>query len=79
MRGAGGDSLKVYGKVVLEVMLGRYWYEIPTVVADLGNRDGLLGIRYLRLANECQMDFIRGILSVDDNKIQLHVRSYERI
>ena len=23
------------------------------------------------------MDFIRGILSIDDNKMQLHVRSYE--
>ena len=79
LRGAGGESLKVYGEVVLEVMLGRYWYEIPTVVADLGNLEGLLGIRYLRSANECQMDFIRGILSVDDNKIQLHVRSYEGI
>ena len=54
LKGAGGETLKVYGEVVLEVMLGRYWYEIPTVIEDLGNLEGLLGMCYLRSANECQ-------------------------
>ena len=72
LKGAGGETLKVYGEVNLEVKLGQCWYEIPVVVAELGNFEGLLGIRYLRSASECRMDFVRGILSVDDHKIPLH-------
>ena len=79
LRGAGGEALKVYGEMTLEVMLGRCWYEVPTIVAELGNLEALLGIGYLRSASECQMDFVRGILSVDNNKIQLHERSQNGI
>ena len=59
---ANGDRIVTHGQTIVKLELGDATFEVPVIVADIGDTAGILGMRFLR-DNNCIINFQKGTIS----------------
>ena len=70
LKTADGDSLHVYGKTEVVLLLENQSFSIPVIVADLGGLSGIMGIDFLA-QQKVLFDLREGILIFPDFQVIL--------
>jgi dUTPase len=70
LHSAGGDRLKVHGSINLTVHIGDENFSVPFVVAELGDIDGILGMKFFT-DEMCIIDVFRGCLSINGKEVMM--------
>ena len=71
LKTADGDSLHVYGKTEVVLLLENQSFSIPVIVADLGGLSGIMGIDFLA-QQKVLFDFREGIFIFPDTQVLNH-------
>lgn len=56
---ADGEPLCVYGKSIFPLWINQIYFDHPIVIADLGGRSGILGVRFSVRQRDCSGYFIK--------------------
>lgn len=71
LRSVDGTPLEILGETNVDVQLARQVFNVPVVVADIGELDGIIGMKFLSEQNAI-IDVFHGSLRIDNTEIFMH-------